>query len=134
MLGSGLLLLGLFLLFRSETATNKRLVFEGMRDRLDARILERAAKSGSWRQYVGASSLRLLLHFLLHQFLGAVLYIMKAVETRLNKLRNRNRLIAKSVSAVSEDNHLSHIARHKEAVALSPEEKEALRSKSLLDQ
>ena len=54
------------------------------------------------------------------------------IEGQLHGLRRRNKLVAKVAN--DSDNHLSHIAKHKEEVALSEEERQERRDRSLNDQ
>lgn len=133
MLVSGLILLALFLFLKAENANGRRLVLSSSRNKLDLKFARYVAANNSWRRYIGTSSVRLFLHFVLHHILGIVLFIIKSVETRVHLLRRRNKIIAKGVSKSTPDNHLHHISKHKEENALSAEEKEVLRERSLND-
>ena len=81
----------------------------------------------------GGGSLRVLFHYVLHQVLGVILFIIRAVESRLNKLRHHNKLVARTATWTDENGHLHHIAMHKKEMALSPEEIEARKHRSLHD-
>lgn len=133
MLASGLILLALFLFLKVENSNGKRLVLGQFRNRVDMKLARYAANNSSWRRYIGTSSLRLFLHFILHHILGIILFVTRSIESRVHLLRRRNRIIAKGVSNNTAENHLHHITRHKEENALSDEEKEVLRERSLND-
>ena len=133
MAASGLLVAVLFFLHKAEAAKGRRVFLSSLRSRLDAWVLPRTEGWNRWKKYVGASSFRLFLHYLLHQGLGLALFVIRWIETRLSRLRRRNKLVAK-VAVSDTDNHLSHIARHKEEVALSEEEIRERKERSLNDQ
>ncbi len=130
---SGLLLATLFFLYKAEAAKGQRLFLTGIRDRLDGFVQRRLEGWNRWKKYVGASSFRLFLHYLLHQGLGAALFIIRWIEGQLHGLRRRNKMVAK-VAVSDSDNHLSHIAKHKEEMALTEEERKELKERSLNDQ
>lgn len=130
---SGILLLAFFLLFKTEASNGRRLVLSNSRNFLDSKLSKQNERWSVWRRYFGASSFRLFLHYSLHQLLGAFLYIVRKLEALLNRLRHHNRNIAKDVKGPGSDNHLSHIAAHKASTALSEEEKETLKERSLND-
>jgi hypothetical protein len=133
MLVSGGLLAIFYVLLQAESARGQRLLWPSGRNFLDSKLRQYNEQWIHWKQYVGASSFRLFLHYVLHQFLSSVLYLVRKLETGLNHLRKRNRKIAKEVKSHQVDNHLTHIAAHKASVALSGEEKAALRERTLLD-
>ncbi len=131
MLGSGLGLIVLFLLFKAEAARGRRLFLGSFRDFLDLKLRRQHERWDAWKQYVGASSFRLFMHYVLHQLLGSILYLTRKLESGLSLLRKHNREIAKDVKNTRSDNHLSHIAVHKANVALSEDEKRDLKHRSL---
>lgn len=131
MLASGLALLLVSLLFRSEEKSGHRFILRGPRERADAYIERSAVSFLGVKKVMGASSLRLFLHYLLHQILSATLFIINFTEDRLHRLRAKNKVIAKYIRAKSDDSHLARVAEHKNAVSLSPEEKERIREQSL---
>ncbi len=131
MLASGLALLLVSLLFRSEERSGRRFILGGLRERADAYIERSAVSFLGVKKVMGGSSLRLFLHYVLHQILGAVLFIINFVEDRLHRLRAKNKVVAKDIRAKSDDSHLARVAEHKSAVSLSPEEKERIREQSL---
>lgn len=133
MLGSGGLLIACFLLFKAESARGQRLILSRLRTAADLQLEARRRRWEAWKQYFGASSLRLFLHYLLHQFLSSILYLVHGLEQGLHRLRTHNRAIAKDVKGSRSDNHLSHIAAHKASVALSPEEQTSRKERALND-
>lgn len=128
-IASGLPLIALYFLSKAEASRGRKIVLSGARDKLDSIVLNRMKSWERWKVYVGASSFRLFLHYLLHQCLGAALFLINWTEKKVHGLRHRNKLVAKV--AVGDDNHLLHIAKHKDEVALSEEEKQELKEKSL---
>ena len=131
MLASGLALLLVSLLFRSEQRSGRRFILSGLRERADAYIERSATSFLGVKKVMGASSFRLFLHYVLHQILSAVLFIINFVEDRLHRLRAKNKVVAKDIRAKNDDSHLSRIAEYKTAVSLSPEERERIREESL---
>lgn len=131
MLASGLALLLVSLLFRSEERSGRRFLLSGLRDRADAYIERSAISFLGVKKVMGASSLRLFLHYVLHQILSAILFIINFVEDRLHRLRAKNKVVAKDIKAKSDDSHLARVAEHKNAVSLSPEERERIREQTL---
>lgn len=128
--------LGLFLaaaLFHAEALRGRRILLPELRQRADA-AMERSARSfARVGKAFSASSLRLFFHYALHQLLGAFLLVVRFLERQLHRLRAKNKVIAKDIRAQAADNHLAHIARHKEAVALSDSEREERKLRSLED-
>lgn len=129
---SGALALTLFILYNAEAAKGKRVFLVPLREYLDAEIVKRSNGWTMWKKYFGTSSFRLFLHYLLHQGLSASIYLVGFIQSRLHRLRQKNKIVAKVVSSDS-DNHLHHIAEHKKSVALTEEEKENLKERSLND-
>ena len=129
---SGVLSLILFFIYKAEAAKGKRIFLVNFRKYLDLQIEKRGQGWRVWKKYFGASSFRLFLHYLLHQGLSASLFVINFLERRLNNLRHKNKIIAKVVSSDSE-NHLHHIAEHKKSTALSDEEKEDRKERSMND-
>lgn len=129
---SGILSLVVFIVFKTEAVRGKRVFLINFRHYLDQQITKRSSSWILWKKYFGASSFRLFLHYLLHQGLGATLYVISFIESRLHNLRHKNKIIAKVVSSDSE-NHLHHIAEHKKSTALSDEEKEDRKERSMND-
>lgn len=130
---SGFSLIAVSTIFRIEKSRSETLLLKNIRHKADRMIEENAESFLGVKKVLGASSFRLFLHYLLHQFLSFVLYIVKFVENHLYRLRNKNKVVAKDIRAQATENHLSHIARHKEAVALSEDEQEKLKHRSLND-
>lgn len=134
MIGSGVLLLGLYILLRSESSSGRRWILIGIRGKADQYIEQKLFRSDNARHYLHGASLRLFFHYLLHQVLSGTLFIVRFLERGLHRLRRQNKQIAKSVKSEKAETHLHRIAEHKEAVALSEEEKDVLRHRSLNDE
>lgn len=132
MTASGILIIALYLLNKAEAAKGQRLFLSPLRSRLDSLVLARTENWNRWKRYVGASSFRLFLHYLLHQCLGLALFVIRWIEGKLSGLRRRNKMVARVTS--DNDNHLSHIAKHKEEMALSEEEQRERKDRILNDQ
>lgn len=127
---SGAGLFALVMLFRAEGVSQRRYLLPTLRGQVD-RYLERNKLSIlRARRVFGASSLRLFLHYVLHQVLSVILFVVRFLEGRLQRLRLKNKVIAKVIKAKSEDSHLFHIARHKEATTLSLEEQDQIKKRS----
>lgn len=132
MLASGLVLVVLFFLFKAESVRGKRFFLGSLRERLDMKLSLYFKDKHQWRKHIGASSLRLFFHFVLHHIISATLFVINSVEDRLHRLKRHNRQVAKNITSLGH-NHLHSIAKHKKDVALSPEEKEARNERSLND-
>ncbi len=130
---SGVLSLILFIVFKAEAAKGRRIFLSTFRHYLDQQISKRGNSWALWKKYFGASSFRLFLHYLLHQGLGATLFVISFIENKLHDLRRKNKNIAKVVVGSDRDNHLHHIAMHKKSTALSEKEKEGLKERSMND-
>lgn len=132
MLASALILIALFFFFKAETIRGKRFILDSFRERLDMNLSLYFRDKHQWRKHLGASSLRLFLHFILHHVISGTLFVIKSIEARLKKLKRHNRLVAKNITS-NGNSHLRSIAKHKEDVALSPEERAARNERSLND-
>lgn len=131
---SAVLLTIWFLIIQAETNRGRRLFLGGTRSRLDIGLVSWQQNLNQAASRFGAGTLRLTMHFVMHQLLGLVLLIIKFVETRVHGLRKRNKIVAMG-AAISDSakNHLHHIAEHKESTALTETQKKRLRKKSLED-
>lgn len=130
---SSILLVTLFLLFKAENSRGKRFILGRLRERLDQAIFKRTVLNQSGDNFFANASIRLFLHFMLHQLLGAALYIIKIMESFLSRVRRHNHRVAHQAIPTNTDNHLSHMARHKEEMSLNEEQKAKLRERSLND-
>lgn len=133
MLLSGLLLLVALLLFRAESVKGRRLLLSKWRGAADVSLERRLAAFVGVKKMIGASSLRLFMHYLLHQVLGAGLWLARFMEAQLHRLRAKNKVVAKDLRSKNEDNHLHHIAEHKNSLNLTDEERERIKERSLED-
>ncbi len=129
-ISAGLLVL-FFVLFQIEGQRQRRLILATTRGRLDIWLIRSEFYTKRLSTHLGSGTLRIALHFVLHNTLGAVLYMIKWSEARLHRLRQSNKNIAKAVTEARTQTHLSQIAEHKETVALSESEKEERRNRSL---
>ncbi len=131
MLISGFLSLAFFLLFSLEAKAGHRFLLVKARGFADRKLLTVQTKMSSKLGHVKSFNLRTVMHYVLHQLLGAVLFINKLIERYINVLRHHNRQIARRAKSLSGDGHLAAIATHREDTALSEEEKEIRRENSL---
>lgn len=113
MLGSGIALLGSVFLFKAEAVGGRRLIFGGARSRLDRYLESNSNFIVRSKRLLGTSSLRLLLHYVLHQILSLVLLVVGFVEARLHRLKIKNKVVAKVIRAKNEETHLSRLVRQK---------------------
>lgn len=133
MIGSALFLIGFFFVFQAENTKNGRLFLSGFRSYLDRKIERQQVRWQIWKRYVGASSFRLFLHFLFHQVLGFILFLNRKIEGLLSRLRHHNRLLARTTTPRAVSGHLGDIAAHKATMALTEEEKVALKERRLTE-
>lgn len=116
MLGSGLGLLGMVLLFRAEDVGGRRFALRGWRDRADLYLERHSGLFKKLKRFFGTSSLRLLLHYVLHQILSLVLFIIGFLEDRLHRLRMKNKVVAKVIRAKNQGNGPVQLAKQKGAL------------------
>lgn len=128
---SGLLLFTFSFLFKVEEARGKRFLLSKFRGWLDAKVAGWQVHFHDVSLRFGGGSLRVFFHFILHQLLGAILFIIRKVESGIHKLRVHNKVIAHFAVNHEKEGHLRNIARHKEEMALSKEEKEYRKHRSL---
>ncbi len=128
---SALALLLFVILFNLESKKGQRIFLSRFRSYFDDLII----KSKLWQVKTGvhfsSGSVRILLHFVLHKLLNVILNLLRYFETALSHLQRRNRNLAKAVRVAEEKTHLDLIAEHKDSVALSPEDKELLKRRSI---
>ncbi|MAZ30005.1 hypothetical protein CL655_01850 [bacterium] len=128
--GSGAGVVALALLFYVETARGRRFG-EGVRRSLDAVVDWCIVRWHTLMLYIGSGAGRVGLHYLLHRLLRSCAAGLERLRTLVERLQRRNRRIARSVQAARTESHLTAIAEHKHATALSETEKAALKEKSL---
>lgn len=131
MLVSGFLSLAFFLLFSLEAKAGHRFLLVRARAFADRKLLAVQTRMSSKLGHVKSFNLRTVMHYVLHQVLGAVLFLNKLIEKYINFLRHHNRQIARRAKSLNGDGHLAAIATHKEDTALSDEEKSVRREHSL---
>ncbi|HMA78438.1 MAG TPA: hypothetical protein VKP88_04905 [Candidatus Paceibacterota bacterium] len=127
---SGAGVFSLALLFAFEQRRGQRLGEPG-RAALD-RLADRAIVG--WHTlmlYIGSGAARVGLHYVMHRVLRTCAGLLAWLHERVEYWRRRNRRIARTVQAARTDSHLSAIAEHKHATALSDEEKTSLKEKTL---
>lgn len=81
--------------------------------------------------YVGGGAGRVGFHFLVHHVLSVARAGSRWLEQQLVRLQRRNRRIVRSVQAARTESHLTAIKAHKHATALSEQEKQDLRDRTL---
>lgn len=128
---SVVLLLILFSLLQIEKGNGRRLILVRARAAADLKLVELEAWQKQRSHRLRHFDLRVMLHFVLHQLLGLVLFIIGWTERQINRLRSHNRLVAHEARRTTNPNHLDKIATHKETTALSAAEKTARKERSL---
>lgn len=132
---SGLLLLFIYLILRTEDIKQRRLLFVDARSKADFYLESRLNKLHELSQHLHNFNIKLLGHFLLHQFLSLVLYFVRMTESIIHKLRIRNKVAAYSIKGVLKDdstkNHLDHIAEHRESTSLSDQDKKRIKDEAI---
>lgn len=127
---SGSTLLLLTLLFWFEARRGRRLAIR-LRDRLD--WLVHMAGIG-WHRFMLAIATRLSwvsAYGLVQYVLVGLKALIQSLEQYVAWLQKRNRRMNRSLRAARSETHLSAIAAHKQATALSDSEKATLREKTL---
>lgn len=130
MLVSGALLFSFVLLFRTETVSQQRFFLSHLRGRADRYLETHAISFLRMKRLFGASSLRLFMHYVLHQVLSVVLYVVRFTESRLQRLRLKNKVVAKVIKSKNENSHLFHLKKHRETNPLSLEEQDRIKGLS----
>jgi hypothetical protein len=81
--------------------------------------------------YTGSGAARVGWHYVLHKTLRGCGVFLQWLQAQVEYWRRRNRRIARTVQAARTESHLTAIAEHKHATALSEEEKVNLKEKTL---
>lgn len=106
-----------------EDVHGKRVFLTSAREALDrlfasvAKLLERVSR------FFTHGFVRLLLHYGAHTLLKRILSTLRTWEHKVEELVRHNRKVAKDIRSQKVGGHLDAIAKHKEEVALSEEEK-----------
>jgi hypothetical protein len=125
--GSFITLLVLTFIYVVEDIRGKRVFLVSLRTKLDALLALALVKIEKFMYSFTNGFMRLMLHYGAHSILKRVLAVIRRLEAKVEDLVRRNRNIAKDIrSSLRPKNHLDEIAQHKEEVALSEKEKEAL--------
>jgi hypothetical protein len=130
LLGSAVTALLLISLFAIEGRRGSRYM-AGVRSWLDARVDSGIVLWHRAQLLIGSGAGRVGLHYLLHRILGWGVAGLEVARNRFEYWQRRNRRIARTVQAVRTETHLTAIAEHKHATALSEDEKTALKERSL---
>lgn len=130
--GSVAVLALLIVIYSIEDSKGERVFLRTFRGMLDRGILAIIAAFGTATRFFTHSFMRLLLHYGLHTILSRLLNTLRDMEKKVEELVRKNKRVAKAIRAAkSSRSHLHEVAEHKQAVALSEEEKERLRSKNI---
>ena len=113
-------------LFIIEDARGHRVLLSGARNFLDRLLLALWSTLQRFRHRVWDGFVHIILRYGVHTLLGAVLAFLRRLEQRVEHAVLRNRQAARTENRPR--THLDEIADHKEAVALSDEEKERRRN------
>lgn len=129
--GSGGMLLLLLVLFRTEEKHGHRVLLPHIRNKLDAAVL--AFYSG-WNRlfsYLGAGTVRVTFHYLVHGLLARLILFLGKCQSYLSLLQLRNKKKATTIRGHTKKSHLDEIALYKEEHSLSPEEKRKRKSQAV---
>ncbi|MEX0917976.1 MAG: hypothetical protein WDZ93_02380 [Candidatus Paceibacterota bacterium] len=128
---SGTLLVFTTILFRAELRLGRRAGLSAVRGWLDVFLANLYVRLSHLRFYVGTGSLRVGFHYVLNRCINALLRFSEWFGSILKRLQRQNRTIARTIKDEQARSHLDLIAEHKVTTALSEEEREALKRKSL---
>lgn len=123
-------ILALVILFSIED--RRRAVFlPRMRDTLDAVVISVTSWMSRLYRHLITGNVRIAFHYLLHRLLSLMTFFFERGSHYFERLKRRNRRIARTVQQEHLDSHLRIIAAHKKDSALSKAEQEALRQRTL---
>jgi hypothetical protein len=128
---SGTLLVAFSVLVRAEAARGKRILLSGLRERLDRAVLRTAPFLRATRRHLGTGSVRVIFHYVAHGVIARLVRMSERASAYLARLERRNRKLARTIRERETPSHFSVIAEHKATVALSDEEREDLKRRSL---
>lgn len=128
---SGSLLLFFAVLFHIESVRGNRLLLNGVRVWLDEQVHRIHFLLTHMTIHFGSGSVRMAFHFVAHKLLAILLWVLHSLESSLAQIQKRNRAVARSVRREQEKTHLDLIAEHKESSALSDDDKQKLKDKSI---
>lgn len=117
----------LTILYIVEDIHGERVFFIGLRAKLDTYLVRLIEKLKQWFSLFVTGFMRLLFHYGAHSVLKRILAFIQRLEGAVEELVRKNRKVARDIRNRTK-NHLDAIAEHKEDVALTPEEKEKMRS------
>lgn len=120
----------LWLLFFVEDRREQRF-FERLRSWLDRGVDRCIILWHSSLLYVGGGAVRVWLHYAFHQILRVARFFLTKLTVWVERLQRRNRRVVRSVQTIRSETHLAEINAHRQATALTPEEKQALKERSL---
>jgi len=106
-----------------EDLRGRRLFLTAAREALDRFIAAILQLLRRVTRFFTHGFVRLLLHYGAHTLLKRILNTLRNWEHKVEELVRHNRKVAKDIRAQKTDSHLHAIAKHKEEVALSEEEK-----------
>ena len=118
----------LMFVFRIEEARGQRFL-SPVRDWLDTMSGTVATVLLKLRLFMGAGTIRLFLHFVVHRALKVVLLLVRKLEGFFETRLRQNRRHATAISHdLERRSHLVEIAEHKQATALTEQEKRRMRA------
>ena len=125
--GSFITLILLTIVYAVEDAKGRRIFFATLREKIDRTLISLSHKISSWFFGFGHGFMRLLFHYGAHSILKRVLSALQGLEFRVEDLVRKNRKIARDIRD-KKQSHLTDVAIHKEAVSLSSQQKEEMKS------
>mgnify|MGYP007077406948 CR=1 FL=1 len=120
----------LMLLFYVEERRGVRFL-DSLRNRLDRATDWTIVRWHTLMLYLGGGAGRVGFHYAMHHLLGFARGVARQLEQQLVRLQRRNKRVVRSVQAARTESHLTAIAEHKHATALSEDEKKDLKERSL---
>lgn len=127
-LGVSGVLMGVFVMVSAIEDRRGRRFFEALRARLDTVVVWFKTHITRMARRLHLNTLMGVLHYLAHALLARLLQIMHWFEKKIEQAIMRNRSAARALRQhKNTDSHLSAIAEHKQATALSESDKQRLK-------
>lgn len=126
-LASGIGLLTVVIVLRTEARLDRRLFLAKVRQKFDEVLLKIFYYLAYIRIKFGAGTMRVLLHSLFAFTLGILIRMLTYTKNWFERMRQQNKTVATVVKKEQEKTHLDVIAEHRKLYALTEEEKAKLK-------
>ncbi len=115
---SGLILLGLFFLYKKEFAAGERMLLIKIRYKADI-LLETLMYKIS--VYIASHNafqrkIKVIFHYYIHKILGFIHKFLELCDARITRLQRSNKILASKDGGVRELSHLDHVKVHKDQI------------------